>query len=392
MGIGTTCFGLRPFMSGPRRIACIGLSLWLFAAACTTPVDKQESVPRNRDPSTASVATSETAVKKTKAGGENKLLAGDRVFLQESWDTVWTLSGSLSDTVFLHPLAVLAVDSTVYVAEYGNGVVLAMDAATGSVRWTAGRRGNGPREFIYPVLFKTADGMLGVADARNQRISALSADGTFARETRAELPSVVIGVCQLGTDVFIAGSRGRNPALLRLSATGDTLHKVEAPWLAYLDELETVAGQFRLTQISTSQCALVPILGPSEAQVFDQQLQVVARVQARERVPTVTVDTQALAGGVTRKRVERDAVYGWGDVAIVGESAFIVFEGSSTEKLRLIDEFSLPDFSYVGTHLAPHRITSATGSAHSLTLLMEDEEGYFRIAHLRRRSATRASR
>lgn len=392
MGLRTTCFGLRPFMSGPRMIACLGLSLWLFVSACTTPVDKQESVSRGRDPGPADVATSEPVVTKTELGGENKLPVGDRVYLQESWDTVWTRSGSFSDTVLLHPLTVLAFDSTVYVAEYGHGVVLAMDAATGSVRWAAGRRGNGPQEFVHPILFKTLDGMLGVADARNQRISALSADGTFARETRVELPSVVIGVCQLGADVFIAGSRGRNPALLRLSASGDTLRKVEAPWLAYLDELETVVGQFRLTQISTSHCALVPILGSSDVQVFDQQMQVVAQVRARERLPTVTADTQALAGGVIRKTVGRNAVYGWGDVAIVGKSAFIVFEGSSTEKLRLLDEFSLPDFSYVGTHLAPHKIKSATGFAQSLTLLMEDEDGYSRIAQLQRRSATRTSR
>ncbi len=136
----------------------------------------------------------------------------------------------------------------------------------------------------------------------------------------------------------------------------------------------------------------MPILGSSDVQVFDQQMQVVAQVRARERLPAVTADTQVLAGGVIRKTVGRNAVYGWGDVAIVGESAFIVFEGSSTEKLRLIDEFSLPDFSYVGTHLAPHRIKSATGSAQSLTLLMEDEDGYFRIAQLRRKSANGASR
>ncbi len=232
----------RPFMAGPRLTAYMGLGVWLFASACATPGDQQESIPRGRDPAPADVATSEPMATETKRGGGHALLLGDRVHLQESWDTVWTRTGSFSDTVFLHPLTVLAFDSTVYVAEYGHGVVLAMDAATGSVRWTAGRRGNGPREFTHPILFKTLDGMLGVADARNQRISALSADGSFARETRVELPSVVSGVCELGADVFIAGSEGRNPALLRHSATEATPRKVEAPWLAYLEDLEIVVG------------------------------------------------------------------------------------------------------------------------------------------------------
>ncbi len=392
MGITKTRIGLRPCMPGQRVTACVAVGLVLLLFACGAPADEQARASGARDPGAAGMATHDPEPTRQKPAGENNQLVGNRAYLQGSWDTVWTRSGSLSDTVLLQPLLLLAFDSTVYVAEYGNMVVLALDAATGSVRWTAGRRGSGPREFMRPVLFRALDGMLAVADAPNQRISTVRADGSFASEARVELPSSVRSACQLSADVLLAGAVGRHSALLRFSPQDSSPRKVQAPWLADLDQLPTVLGQFHLTQVSPSLCAFVPLLGPSDLRVFDEQMQVVARVPARERLSPATADTQVLAGGVIRTTIGRDAVFGWADVAIVGESAFVVFEGSSKERLRLIDEFSLPDFAYVGTHLAPYRIKAATGFAQSLTLLMEDEEGYPRITQLRRRSATRTTR
>jgi hypothetical protein len=300
------------------------------------------------------------------------------------WDTLWQLRGSFDDTLLLQPLQLHATGSIVLVADYGNKNVQAFNAVTGQKLWSAGRSGRGPQEFYRMTIFSESDELVGIADDANQRISIISLRGDFTREMTVPLPSAQNGVCKLGGSYYVAGHHERRSRLMKWTPGTDSLELLRPEWLSYLDTMHHVIGQFSVRRVNESQCVIRNLVGPMDLLIFDSMLTLPNRVAPRERVREARVDS-GLNSGRLALSIASGSGYGWGHPAAADKSLFVTFQGSSAARGRIIEEYKLSDFTYVGTHVAPFELRGLAGAEDRLTLLMEDTSGYYVITQLRRR-------
>ncbi len=356
------------------------LPLYIGCADQRAPASNSESsirtVPSSRD------SVSSTPLEATPTVSSIKLL-GNRTLSSATWDTLWKLRGTFDDTLLLQPIQLLAQDSLLFVADYGNRNVQAFNALNGERLWVAGGAGQGPKEFAQMRLFAAPGNQIGVADESNQRVSYISMAGEFENASRVAFPPGIYGICEVGGRHFVAGSRSASPRLLEWDLTSDAMIVHMPAWLSYLDSLDMIRGQFSLGKVGESRCALRHAFGPYDLLVFDSALQLTARVAPRERITLAQVESLSL-GGRPAYSAKRGSEYGWRYISTVGNALFVTFAGASPQQDRLIEEFALPELNYVGTHLAPHRIRGLAGEANRLTVLMQDTTGYYFISQLRR--------
>lgn len=310
-------------------------------------------------------------------------LFGNRAYAAYTWDTLWQLHGTFDDTLLLQPVQLHAQDSLLFVADHANGNIQAFLASSGQRVWTRGRRGQGPNEFTRMSVFAAYGNRIGVADAVNQRVTYLTPSGEFDGESRVTFPAGIYGVCEINGRRFVSGSRNGVPRIMEWDLETDTLLERRPEWFSYVDTLDRIRGQFVLRRAGVAHCALRHSLGPYDLLLFDAELQLTARVAPREPVAPAVVETM-MYGERVGFGVGRNPAYGWQHMGTVGNSLFVSFTGSSTYADRLIEEFTLPDLSYVGTHLAPHPVRSLAGDLDRLAVLMQDTSGYYLIAQLRR--------
>lgn len=115
-----------------------------------------------------------------------------------------TLEGDPETPLFEIGAALRLADGRYVVADGGNARVVVYDA-TGSIRSTAGRAGEGPGEYValHAVFHGAGDSILAW-DRRQRRISVLTSDGAFARsfalETTDDVPFASVA------DVYSDGS------------------------------------------------------------------------------------------------------------------------------------------------------------------------------------------
>jgi len=375
-------------LSSSGRTAAIVVVSWLSLACSERRIDAENFVSEGLSAAPAAVSEDPENVVTAERDGSHVSLGVGRSIAVASWDTIWQNRGTFDDTLLLQPLQLHAAGSIVFVADYGNKNIQAFDAESGDRLWSAGRSGGGPREFSRMTLFTASDELLGVADDINRRITFVSMRGEFESEATVALPSGQQGVCKLGAHYFVAGSRAGRPRLLKWTPGSDSLELQQPEWLSYFDTLQYIIGQFSLRRVDDSLCAIRHSVGPLDLLIFDSTLTLTKRVVPRERVRVARVDTTMYAGSLALG-VASGSGYGWGHPAVADKSLFVTFRGSTAFRERIIDEFRLPDFTYVGTHLAPHVLRGLAGAEDRLTLLMEDTAGFYVITQLRRRAGRR---
>jgi hypothetical protein len=366
-------------------LTAVGLATtWLSLACSERRADVTQSSPEGPQVAADAVPESQDSHVAIDHNDSPISLGAGRSIASASWDTLWQKRGTFDDTLLLQPLQLHAATSIVFVSDFGNNNVQAFDAKTGDRLWTAGRAGSGPREFSRMMLFSASDELLGVSDATNRRISFVSMQGEFVGEETVPFPSSERGICKLGERYFVAGSRDGKARVLKWTEGADTLELQRPEWLSYLDTLDLMIGQFSLRQVDDSHCAIAHSVGPLDLLIFDSTLTLTRRVAPRERVRPGRVDSTPKYGRIALS-VASGSGYGWGHPAVASNSLFVTFRGSSPFRARLIEEFRLPDFTYVGTHLASYVLRGLAGAEDRLTLLMEDTSGYYVITQLRRR-------
>lgn len=102
-----------------------------------------------------------------------------REIVEERWDTIFRIGGTVEDTLLMRPYLMDAVGGRLTVYDHFDHQVKAF-AEDGSLAWRFGREGEAPGEFRNPFsLFATPEGEVWLADARNGRISVLSSSGEY---------------------------------------------------------------------------------------------------------------------------------------------------------------------------------------------------------------------
>jgi len=144
------------------------------------------------------------------------------------WEVLWTVGGTMEDTLLLGPVDVVAGEEHVYVVDFIAHRVTAFDRSSGALAWIAGREGSGPGELRNPRAAALApNGDLLVVDFGNGRLVRFSPDGAPVSTTPVSL--VLSSICALGDDsVLGVGSPG--PPLARISRDGAVQARHPLPW------------------------------------------------------------------------------------------------------------------------------------------------------------------
>lgn len=289
----------------------------------------------------------------TGCGGEpgSPATGGERAMVDTEWDLHWTVGGTVNDTLLFQPWRVAADDRTVYVLDKSGARVVAFSAATGTLRWIAGRPGSGPGEYQLPTALTVADdGTLWVGDSRNARITRLSPEGETVDQIPLDEVAYVDDLCPLGDGTVLAMVSGLDASLVRLDEEGVIRAEYDLPW-PDLRDAPALTVQSALTA-DGGRCALALTTGRGLA-VFDPGIGFRDTVPYIEQVPEPEVETMVSADG-RRRSVRMLEPIGAARGAVLHDDTVTVAFGGSTEHAgRVLDRYSATTGRYLSSVLLP---------------------------------------
>lgn len=148
-----------------------------------------------------------------------------RAWLPDKW-TMMSSFPSRDDTLLLNPELLVALDSTIILADAADRRIKAF-SSSGHLLWTFGRSGQGPREFGNITDIKLApDRSLWINDPANSRITVITPTGQFLRSLRTLAP--LHRIIPLRDSSYLAFSAGA-VFLVRYSPTGTRIGALPEP-------------------------------------------------------------------------------------------------------------------------------------------------------------------
>lgn len=159
-----------------------------------------------------------------------------------TWDTLWSVGGSLNDTVLLYSGQIASSDSMLAVLEYQSNRLTAFDF-DGNVLWTFGRKGRGPGELssARDIAFVTPN-RLAVLDPGNAKIVEVDREGESTRSISLRLEYHVEEFVPLSTGQYLIQSMAPRESLILIDQHGEVSRRWSWPW-AELEELHVMLRQ-----------------------------------------------------------------------------------------------------------------------------------------------------
>jgi hypothetical protein len=286
-----------------------------------------------------------------------------------TWDTVWVRGGP-SDTLLLMPLDVVANARHVYVLDAGAKRVVALRTTDGSLAWTAGGAGPGPKEFNAPTaLALTPAGDVLVADHKNARISVINPQGLFTGHIPFTGFDYVQGICSLEDDDILVTTLSRERPVVRLSSHGVLIQRLPLPW----PELRSIDPVGRQALLSGSDdfktCTLALALGRGFAVYRSGGFSIVSDYVEALPTPEVAVSVRESRNGrVTSARLPQRNIAAT-NASVSAGILSVSFEGKTASAGRLIDRYDLETGTYLETYEFSRPITALTQSGRTVMLL-----------------------
>lgn len=317
----------------------------------------------------------------TDSSGGPLVAPGERHVVATRWDTVFLVGGhSIDDTLFAGPHRIALTDSLVVV---GDGMVdrlIALDRTTGSVAWTFGGHGAGPREFRgISDLTVTRSGVIWVLDFGNGRVAMLSGDGDFnGVRTLHHLPAPPATILPL-RDRAIAMSHGAPEPFMEIGLEDFELRKAFP--LAWPEPVPGLANT-RVVLATDGDEAWVSAfaLGPGFT-VWRRDGQESYRY--RSHIPFANRPSPRI-----RQMGADSARNGAVSMAVVDGEIFMLFGGRPVRRAHpgeptvWVDVYSLAG-EYLRSYRLPFDTDGMATDGRTFYLLMDDEIGVPQLAALR---------
>lgn len=280
----------------------------------------------------------------------------ERRFIAAEWRQTLRIGGAQDDSALVSPFRLAASPAGVHLLDYYPKRVLHY-GHDGRRMWSFGREGAGPDEFRDPRDLKVdTAGRTWVLDPANARVVVLQHDGSVLR--RLPLGSLQNAPREMvpGTDagaLLMADVRGENP-LVRVDSAGRVLGRDPFPWKGF-SRMEYLATQV----ISASS----PWTGDwvMAFRMGDGFFTYTREAQGRrgwfvEHVPFPEVEVTR-NGGTTTWRHREPPVVAAVSVTLSPERVYVLFGGTTRDRGKLVDSYSLRDGSYTGTYRLPRGVS-----------------------------------
>lgn len=276
--------------------------------------------------------------------------ASARRFADVEWSRRMRIGGVEDDTTLISPMRLRAGPEGVTVIDFHPRRIQRF-SHRGTLRWQFGRKGSGPDEFQDPRDLKIApDGSVWVLDPANSRVTVLDGDGHVVRRipvghvggSPRQVVPLASGDGLLATDIH------DGDPLVQFDSAGRIVERHPFPWEGFrrLDYLAT--------QVNTANRGDSWVMAFSMGDGFFRYTPETQGLRGWyvEPVPFPEVVVERSGNTTTTRHRERPTFAAIG-LTLSDERIYVLFGGTTKERGRLVDAYSLRDGAYEQTYLLP---------------------------------------
>ena len=260
----------------------------------------------------------------------------------------WRRGGAEEDSVLYDPWVVRAVPGQAVVLDHGGHRVRSFDIETGTLLWSAGRRGSGPLEFEDPRDLFYDSGNWGVWDARTGRLTHISQQGQLASERiiTSQLPPNRF--CPLGDGRL--GVLWNSPeAALGVLAPDDRVSELaHLPW-SYLARDAPLQRQAKWATDGSGSCVAVLLTASGFVSFGEDGL---GRGHPYAEAIEPPRAWASGSGGSEAFGIE-DITVATRDAFLHGPELWLLFQGKTEDAGRLIDVHDIETGDYLHSYKLP---------------------------------------
>lgn len=272
----------------------------------------------------------------------------EREIVETAWDTLWTVGGTLEDTILQLPRQVHSGGDAVFVLDDGDQRILAF-SRDGVPKWSFGGRGAGPDEFGGVRDLKVgADGRLYALDPKNARIMVLSPEGTVVRRVPLRGVPHAEQFAPLADGTFALVTSGPERPIYVIDETGEVVERGDLPW----EEFAQLPFIVRQGFVASDGNAWAYLFGMGNGWFSFEGTDALAHT-GRFVEHTAFPSLERKSGsGARSERLVRPSCSAC-SVAMQNGVVYVLFGGSGADRMKIVDTYRWSDGEYLGTVRLP---------------------------------------
>ena len=272
------------------------------------------------------------------------------------WKTQWSLDGNAPQSGLLYPIAVAATPSGVYVLDAASGRVTRYKAANGARAWVYPDSASEQRLQDAVAMTIDANDNVSILERKPGRIIVVNQNGSMLRQITLPREMEASSFCGRADGSLLLATSANDAPLVTVDSNESVLQRTALPWPAIADQ-PRIVRQFRLAGSRIDDhCALTLSLGIGFVDANN-----VASAQTRNYVESFALPPARVTLDSTRSRIHRveeilDHRSATRTGTIDAGSLLLAFEGQTSLRGRLIDQYAWPSGSYQRSLVFPSRI------------------------------------
>jgi hypothetical protein len=295
---------------------------------------------------------------------------GERRVATARWDTLWSVGGSLQDSILLQPSRLAASGDRVYVFDGAAARLLAFSASEGSLAWMAGRKGSGPGEFkMVRDLEIGSGGRPMLLDVGNGRITTVERSGAVHHQTRLVNVGYVDQFAPLSDGRAVLLTEDPDSALAIADTSGGIVRRLGLPWKEFAD-LHPLVRQGNLASGANGRWAFGFGLGDGWFGFSGTQPEGGRRPYI-ERTEFPQMVQKREGGSLTTQLASYTPCSACG-MTIDGTDFYVLFGGRTDNRHAVLDRYDLRTGRYRESLVLPAKATEAAVADGTYFLLVEE--------------------
>jgi hypothetical protein len=266
------------------------------------------------------------------------------------------------------------------VFDAADRVIRVLDGATGAVRRTVGRAGDGPGELHAGMRFLGTARAPMLFDQRSRRMVGLMGDSLEPRSMSMTAGRSWITMCSTGPGHTLGTVLGRDGFEFLLTREGEVIDSLATPWPELLID-DFLIRQAVIWQLTDSTC--IATTRYRRAFATYQRGRGFVRGDYVEQLPrthaAVRRDTAAKA---TWHSIPIGSVSGPEHAAMWRGFVVVAFHGRSKQRDRVLDLYRASDLAYHGSIVFPFITRRIAVSGDTLAIIGEQDDLPFLAAYI----------
>ncbi len=314
----------------------------------------------------------------------------DRRWMKVAFDTVWIVGGNARDSILSYPARLTSLGGLIVVSDLGRHQLIALRVRDGTVAWT-----NGPEDghsFLRPlVVWPKPGNHIAVVDEDTQIMTIIDSTGRTVSDLALNPSRLINGACALQSrDNLVTSVDGLGP-LYTLADDAVTAAPVTMSVLDGKGHDPLVLQPYLESNRDWATCVVATSFGGGLAlwngSAFTRETRY--REYRPFPVPRKREQTRTTDSGDVKETfpvLPPGVVVSALDVATVPGRVRVLFNGTSANRGRIIDDYDDRTLEYLGSALLPSRAIQFATPRPDLVVVLSKQRGFPTIVALRQRA------